>query len=105
MPAAQPDLFLQLDDTAERAPLAVETPPPEFVERIRAELEATLRMVRDALSLPWPDLTTATLAELRFNSIAGWLGEEDAKSMRADFDAELTRLYAAEDNRRAAGAR
>jgi hypothetical protein len=44
--------------------------------------------------MPWNDLTTATLAELRFNSIAGWLPPNEADSLRNDFRVELRRLYA-----------
>jgi hypothetical protein len=44
--------------------------------------------------MPWNDLTTATLAELRFNSIAGLLPPNEADSLRNDFRVELRRLYA-----------
>jgi hypothetical protein len=44
--------------------------------------------------LPWKDLTQATLAELRFDSIAGWLPEDEAAALRAEFHRELDRLYA-----------
>ena len=60
-----------------------------------------MRSVRRAATLPWPDLTKATLAELRFNSIAGWLPDEEAAALRAAFEAEMVRLYAAEDERAA----
>jgi hypothetical protein len=73
-------------------------PPPEFVARIRSELEATLRTVQRAATLPWPDLTRATLAELRFHSIARWLPEGEASALRAAFEAEMARLYESEDN-------
>jgi hypothetical protein len=46
--------------------------------------------------LPRKDLTTATLAELRFDSIAGWLPEDEAATLRASFHRELDRLYAVE---------
>ena len=97
--ASQPDLFSQPERASEHASVAMEPPPPDFIDRIRAELEATLHTVQHATSLPWPDLTRATLAELRFNSISGWLPEADAKAMRAAFEAEMTRLYALEDER------
>ena len=54
----------------------------------------------EAESLPWPDLTRATLAELRFHSIAGWLPEEEAATLREAFEAEMKRLYQLEDERR-----
>ena len=37
---------------------------------------------------------TATLAELRFDSIAGWLSQDEAAALRAEFHRELDRLYA-----------
>ena len=33
------------------------------------------------------------LAELRFNSIAGWLPEDEASALRAAFQCEINRLY------------
>jgi len=100
MPMTQPDLFADREAAREdRAPRALEQPPAEFVARIRHELEATLCSVRQAETLPWPDLTRATLAELRFHSIAGWLPEEEAAALRAAFETEMVRLYDREDNR------
>jgi hypothetical protein len=74
------------------SPLA-RAPPADFVARIRDELTDTLARVREAAALPWRDLTTATLAELRFNSIAGWLPEDEASALRAAFQCEINRLY------------
>ena len=37
--------------------------------------------------------TTGTLVELRFNSIAGWLPEDEASALRAAFQCEINRLY------------
>ena len=76
---------------------------PEFVARIRAKLNSTLALARAAELPPWPDLTRTTLAELRFNSIARWLPDAEAVALRQAFDAELTRLYEAEDRRAEAG--
>ena len=73
----QPDLF---EDAVKFPPAA---PATDFVARIRNELNGTLACVREAAALPWKDLTAATLAELRFNSIAGWLPEEEAGALRA----------------------
>jgi hypothetical protein len=56
-----------------------------------------LARVREAAALPWKDLTQATLAELRFDSIAGWLPQDEAAALRAAFHRELERLYAALD--------
>lgn len=104
MRGSQLDLFAQQRSTADKpAPdIMREPPPPDFVMRIREELEATLRSVRQAASFPWPNLTQTTLAELRFHSIAGWLPDAEATSLRAAFETEMARLYAAEDDRRQA---
>jgi hypothetical protein len=84
----QPDLF------AAAQTLLQEPPPPDFIARIRGELADTLARVREAVALPWKDLTAATLAELRFNSIAGWLPDDEASALRAAFQCEINRLYA-----------
>lgn len=93
MPNTQLGLFD--DDPAARPATRHEfVASPEFVERIRSELTATLAMVRAADRLPWPDLTRTTLAELRFRSIVRWLPAEEAEALRAAFDTEIDRLYA-----------
>src|SRR5919106_6036222 len=98
MPRTQLDLFANQETAPEeRAAVAFEQPPAEFVERIRDELVAALGTVREAERLPWPDLTRATLAELRFHSIARWLPEGEAAELRAAFESEMARLYAAEE--------
>jgi hypothetical protein len=84
----QPDLF----ECAVKFPPA--PPPPDFVARIRGELTETLARVREAVGLPWKDLTAATLAELRFDSITGWLPAGEAAALQAEFHRELDRLYA-----------
>ena len=71
-----------------------EPPPADFIARVRGELTGTLAQVREATALPWKDLTAATLAELRFNSIAGWLPEDEARVLRTSFQHEMNRLYA-----------
>ncbi len=76
--------------------LDMEPPPPDFVQKIRDELHSTLAMARAAQTMPWRDLTQATLAEMRFHSSAGWLPEKEAKSLRAEFQREIDRLYAAD---------
>ena len=70
-----------------------EPPPLDFIAHIRGELEATLARARDAARMPWRDLTAATLAELRFNSIADWLPPEEAASLREAFAREMARLW------------
>ena len=84
----QLDLF---GDAVKNPP--VEAPSADFVGRIRDELTGTLAQVRTAAALPWKDLTAATLAELRFDSIAGWLPEDEAATLRSAFHRELDRLY------------
>lgn len=76
-----------------------EPPPAAFVERIRAELLATLALAREATYLPWANLTSSTLAELRFKSIADWLPKAEADALRDAFEAELVRIYENEDAR------
>jgi hypothetical protein len=85
----QPDLF-----AVGGKALLQEPPPAEFIARIRGELNDTLARVHEAAVLPWKDLTAATLAELRFNSIAGWLPEDEANALRAAFQCEINRLFA-----------
>lgn len=100
MPQSQPDLFADHEPPSEEfAAPALEKPPADFIARIRDELQATLCTVRAAETLPWPDLTRATLAELRFHSIAGWLPKKEAEALRAAFEVEMTRLYEREDSR------
>jgi hypothetical protein len=70
-----------------------EPPPPDFIARIRGELESTLARARDAERMPWRDLTAATLAELRFNSIADWLPPDEATALRKAFAREMARLW------------
>jgi hypothetical protein len=84
----QPDLFAPLETVSSR-PLM----PPEFVERIRGELHGTLARASAARTMPWSDLTQATLAELRFHSIAGWLPADEADDLRGAFKIEMERLY------------
>jgi hypothetical protein len=85
----QPDLFAVAGQALLQEPL-----PTDFITRIRGELTDTLARVREAAALPWKDLTAATLAELRFNSIAGWLPDEEASALRVSFNREMNRLYA-----------
>jgi hypothetical protein len=92
----QPDLFGSPKspcDGGYAAPLQ-EPPPADFIERIRRELTDTLAMVREAVAMPWKDLTVATLAELRFNSITNWLPLAEANALRECFAREMARLWA-----------
>lgn len=87
--AGQPDLFAR-PEAGKPEPME-----QEFIDGIRQELLATLTLARGAAVLPWRDLTRTTLAELRFNSIAGWLPDAEAARLRAAFAIEMQRLYAA----------
>jgi len=91
----QPDLFEATRPASERGYAAClqEPPPADFIERIRDELIGTLAMTRQAARLPWKDLTTATLAELRFNSITNWLPANEAETLRESFNREMARLW------------
>ena len=89
---AQPDLF-----AAEHSFGTDEPPPTDFIQGIRDELLATLTRVQGAARLPWRDLTAATLAELRFESISNWLPQPEAEALRSAFAAEMERLYAASE--------
>jgi hypothetical protein len=93
--ARQPDLFEAARPTPDGgyAALLKEPPPAEFIERIRAELIATLAMTREAAALPWKDPTAATLAELRFNSITNWLPTAEGEALRESFNREMARLW------------
>src|SRR6266403_4762275 len=83
----QPDLFAAAGEA-----LFQEPPPADFIARIRGELSDTLARVREARALPWKDLTAATLAELRFNSIAGWLPDDEACVLRIRLPPKTNRL-------------
>lgn len=104
----RPDLFDQGGGAAAAAapPATEEEAPAEFVERLRAELHATLARVQAAERLPFRDLTQAALAEMRFHSISRtWLPHEEAAALRAAFEKEMARLYEAEDAAAEAAAR
>lgn len=75
----------------------------ELVERVRRELRATLARVQGADVLPWPDLTVTYLAELRFDSISGWLPGDEARALKQAFGTEMERLYHAAGEERPAG--
>jgi hypothetical protein len=92
----QADLFAPRGDLFDAPPRGrAEPPPPDFLARIRAELGATLARAEAAEALPWPDLTAATLAELRFRGILHWLPGAEAAELRSRFEAAMRRLYAA----------
>lgn len=93
--ARQPDLFgpSQTSPDIGYGALLQEPPPADFIERIRGELNSTLALACEATTMPWRDLTTATLAELRFKSIAGWLPADEASTLRERFAQEMARLW------------
>ena len=98
MASSQPDLFAELLPAPESQGVRFEA-TPDFVARIRAELNETLALVRAPSCCRGRNLTRTTLAELRFNSISRWLPDAEAAELRSAFDAEMGRLYDAEDRR------
>jgi hypothetical protein len=92
----QPDLFATPRSTEQSnyAAMLREPPPADFTQRIRDELNRTLAKARDAAVMPWRDLTAATLAELRFNSITNWLPPAEGTVLRESFAREMVRLWA-----------
>jgi hypothetical protein len=96
MPSHQPDLF------ANESPRTRMRMSEADVARIRGELQATLRMAREAERFPWPNLNSTMLAEMRFHAMARWLPEEECRELREAFEVEMTRLYEAEDAAREA---
>lgn len=91
----QPDLFGPVRSPRDSgyAALLQEPPPADFIERIRNELTDTLATARAAPRMPWKDWTAATLTELRFKSIAGWLPEAEANALREEFAREMARFW------------
>ena len=106
--AAQPDLFAvtaRHDDADEDGMLTdaeVEAwerqSEAEFLDRVRAELHATIALVKAAIdTLPWRDLTAATVAEIQFKGMVTRLPAAEAAQLHDAFEAELVRIYAAMD--------
>ena len=83
---AQPDLF------AAAAPAAAA--PQAARALVRRELARMLAAAERPDGPPWPDITAATVAELRFNAMAATLPAEEAAALRAAHDAALDRYYA-----------
>lgn len=66
--------------------------PDAFIQDIRAELNATLALTRDAATLPWPDAEGALRAEMRVRSMSRWLPTAEAAALVEAFDREMDRL-------------
>lgn len=90
-PAAARSLRRTADRAGDAASGAVFVPDAAFIDKIRRELMATLEMVRATEALPWP--------EMRYRSIVRYLPEDEAARLRADFDAEMMRIYEIEDRK------
>jgi hypothetical protein len=60
---------------------------------IRLELQRMLAAACTPGRAPWPDITAATVAELRFNAMAERLPPEEAAALRSAHDAALDRYY------------
>lgn len=99
MPEPQLDLFGEQPTRAGKAPVVTFVPDAAFIDKIRRELVGTVEMVRTAESLPWPDLTQMTLAEMRFRSIARYLPDDEAAELRSAFDAAMERIYEIENRK------
>jgi len=95
MASGQLDLFGKDTAAAPQLPPM----PEDFVQRIRSELLATLALAKAADGLPWPDLTKALLAELRFKSAARYLPPLECTALCDAFEAELVRIYDILDRR------
>jgi hypothetical protein len=80
---AQPDLFAAPEPAASEGVAAY----------VRLELHRMLAAAQQPGAPPWPDITAATVAELRFNAMAGTLPAEEAAALRAAHDAALDRYY------------
>jgi hypothetical protein len=87
----QPDLFAS---TTAPNRAAVDA-PEEYIEGIRRELLATLALVEAASTFPWKDEMAVLLADRRFLSMVNWLPQAEADALRARFNIEMDRLYAA----------
>ncbi|MCX7684496.1 MAG: hypothetical protein N2Z67_04375 [Acetobacteraceae bacterium] len=83
---AQPDLFALAEAEA--------TPGPGILGLIRQELRRMLAAAEATDRAPFPDITAATVAELRFNAMLASLPAEEAAELRAAHDAALDRYYA-----------
>lgn len=92
MASAQLDLFHEPNQ-----PAPARAVDPLLLPSIRRELAAMLDTWRGYARLPEGDFTKATVAELRFHSLARALPEAEAAALTAAFDAELDRLYALQD--------
>jgi hypothetical protein len=81
----QPDLFAIAsgEEPAEESVLCL----------IRQELARMLAAAEAPGRTPWPDITAATVAELRFNAMAERLPPEEGARLRAAHDAALDRYY------------
>ena len=93
----QGELFAATDGTPDGDLATRAGVPDRFVDGVRAELNATLALVRDAAVLPWEDPSKAMLAEMRMRSMSRWLPQEERATLLAAFDGELDRLYGPED--------
>jgi len=61
--------------------------------KVRARLQGLLAEARSAQTLPWKPAHVALYRTI-FPQMTNWLPEEEAARLRAEFEAELTRLSA-----------
>lgn len=86
MSELQADLF---GDRSSGAPVN-----DEIVVIVRAQLRATLELVKSAEVLPWTDQLEAIHADNAFRYGKDALPPSEAQALWAEFDAEMNRLYA-----------
>ncbi len=88
---AQADLF------ATESPQA-EPPNEEVAAIIRARLHATLALVKSATRMPWSDPLVIIREDNAFRYGKDALPPDEAARLWAEFDAEMDRLYAVEED-------
>lgn len=89
-PGVQSDLF----GASEPKSPAPEPLAPEIQALVRARLHAALALVRDADSMPWPDMLSVIREDNAFRYGKGLLPPEEGAALWAAFDQEMDRLYA-----------
>lgn len=69
-------------------------PSDEIVSLVRAQLRATLSLVKSAKVMPWDDQLEAIHADNAFRYGKEALPAQEAEQLWAEFDREMNRLYA-----------
>lgn len=87
MSIAQADLF-------GAAPAVREPPSDEIVALVPRRLYATLALVKSAATMPWSDQLAIIREDNAFRFGKDLLPPAEAAALRAEFDAEMNRLFA-----------